>query len=99
MCASEMPAAAAEVAAPILKLWSAYFLSSSPAFFSVASIMAVKHWRVMGFPERNTNRGLGESPLITRYDSRATSGHSGSLVFAKNRSTPRRNGSVFEALM
>ena len=90
-----MPAAAADVAAPIRKLW---LLNADP--YPAAVKMERSQWLTIGgdsgTPADVMNRGPGVSPRMARYERTATTGHIGFPEDPMCSMTPWQKGSVLE---
>ena len=98
MCASEIPVAFADVAAPILKLCVLYFESSSPASFNVADSKLLNEARDNGDPSSKINRGPEPLPLSARCGRKALMGHTTESVRLKHNLAPLRKGGRFGLL-
>ena len=70
-----MPAALAEVAAPMRKLWVLYLESSKSALFNVVERRVLNWALVKGKPLSEMNSEPGVLPLIAKYGSKTLTGH------------------------
>jgi len=87
---SAMPAALAEVAAPMQKLWVLNLVSSRPACFKVVDRRVLKHFLVSGVPSEWVNNGPGVLPWTAKYGSKAFTGHTAESVRPRPNLTPFR---------
>ena len=92
------PMDAAVVAAPMRKLWPANCSAGRFAFFSTFRTSSTNCNRVRGRPSCQMNSGPGLSPRFAKYDSKAVTRQSLSLVRPTVIRTPCRKGSVFDFL-
>ena len=100
ICTAEMPAAFADIAAPILKLWVLYCESSSLAAFNVVHSKFLNEVHVNGDPScMVVKSGPGCFPLSAKYGSNALIGQICEPVIFKHNLTPLRNRSVLDCLM
>ena len=93
---SSTPAIAAVVAAPILKLWPAYFPASIPALPSAALKHRTSFSLDKGAHEAKVKNGPFSLPCTAMYAATALTGHRSLPRYTK---TPRLKGSVFDAFM
>ena len=98
MSESSRPRSAAVVAAPILKLWPAYLLSSSPRVWSAARTLLTTWDFSTGLPLGWQNKGPSAPPLSARYARRAATGHRSLPDLPRYTLIPLLNGSVSDCL-
>jgi len=91
-----MPAAFADVAAPMQKLWVLNLVSSRPACFKTVDRRDLKPALVSGVPSGRMNNGPGLLPRTAKYGSNALTGHTGESVRPRHNLTPLRKGSVLD---
>jgi len=95
---SSMPAWAADVAAPILKLWPAKLSCGRPRAWRACLILKVNTDLVRGCPFLKRKNGPGPVPLAAMYWRLAVTGHKEHAVFPIYTSTPFPSWSVFDFL-
>lgn len=84
-----MPASFADVAAPILKLWVLYKVSSNPDCLRTSDKRDLKSCCERGtLPPLQINKGPGVAPRAAKYGNNALTGHSEESVLPKHKRTP-----------
>lgn len=97
--ASDIPASAADVAAPILKLCPVYWAAAIPPASNALLSSVTRRSLVRNFPFLNLNNGPSPPPLNGRYPRTAESGRKSIPVLPRCKVTPFRKGSVLDAFM
>ncbi len=92
---SSIPFFAAVVAAPIRKLWPAYWSWGRPSPLRIARIWVVNHGLVMVFPFLSRNNGPGAERRLAKYWVSAITGHTFLRVQPKKMWAPLPHWSHF----
>ena len=93
-----LPRSAAVVAAPIRKLWPAYFVGSIPGDHKAFLMWEIYLCFVKGVLSLNWNIGPGEFPRIAKNAVTAATGQRSSPVFPTKMCTPLNSRSVLDVL-
>ena len=96
MVESSIPARAADVAAPIRKLWPAYSCWENPSTARTARIRLTNHALVIGLPSKFWKNSPGRSCRREIYDRSADTGHRAQPVRPTTMFTPAPNWSHFD---